>query len=161
MKRFLAQIRAFLPAEDRRRVTVSTAHKYKGLERGAVLALDALEGSYPLIHPTWILLRVFGDSLDKHEEEERRLFQAAVTRSTMSPCLVTEQLRTSPDLSKIGDAISLPEAPWLRLPPRPLAQQPTSRDMRPARIRCQGPAATNWLQVEPAAAVLVTGSPYG
>jgi len=119
LERFLAQIRAFLPTEDRRRVTIATAHKFKGLERSAVVILDALEGSYPLIHPTWIFLRVFGDTLDKLEQEERRLFYVAVTRSTMSLCLVTEQQRTTPYLNEVGDAVPLSEAPWQRLPPAP------------------------------------------
>ncbi len=124
LQRFLAQIRAFLPTEDRRRVTVSTAHKYKGLEREAVVVLDALEGSYPLIHPTWIFLRIFGDTLEKLEEEERRLFYVAVTRPTMSLCLVTEQLRASPYLAEIRNAGSLSEAPWLQLSPAPSLNGP-------------------------------------
>ncbi len=124
LERFLAQIRSFLPTEDRRRVTISTAHKYKGLERSAVVVLDALEGSYPLVHPSWIFLRVFGDTLQKLEEEERRLFYVAVTRSTTSLSLVTEQLRASPYLAGIGEAVSLPEAPWQRLPPAPSLDDP-------------------------------------
>src|SRR4029450_9187279 len=38
---------------DRGRVTISTTHKYKGLEQSAVIVLDALDRSYPLIHTTW------------------------------------------------------------------------------------------------------------
>ena len=119
LERFLAQIRAHLPEEDARRVTISTAHKYKGLERKAVVVLDAVEGSYPLIHPTWTLLRIFGDTLSRLEEEERRLFYVAVTRSATSLCLVTEKVRTSPYLSDAHRQIPLGETPWQNLPPVP------------------------------------------
>lgn len=67
-------IRSYLPEEDRRRVTISTAHKYKGGQKAAVIVLDADEGAYPLIHPTWMFLRVLGVGLERIEAEERRLF---------------------------------------------------------------------------------------
>jgi DNA helicase-4 len=44
-----------------------------------VIVLDAVKRSYPLIHPNWVFLRVFGDSIDSIEDEERRLFYVATT----------------------------------------------------------------------------------
>ncbi|MGH8545903.1 MAG: UvrD-helicase domain-containing protein, partial [Gammaproteobacteria bacterium] len=74
---FAEHVRLFLPEDDRRRVTASTVHQYKGLEKDAVIVLDANEGCYPLVHPNWVFLRVFGDSLERIEAEERRLFYVA------------------------------------------------------------------------------------
>ena len=90
LQRFAEHVRAFLPPEDGRRVTASTAHKYKGLEKEAVIVLDADEGSYPLIHPNWVFLRVFGDSVERIEAEERRLFYVALTRSQHSLVILSD-----------------------------------------------------------------------
>lgn len=117
LERFLAQVRSYLPEDDRRRISISTTHKYKGLERAAVIILDATEGSYPLIHPSWVFLRVFGDTLDKLEEEERRLFYVAVTRAANSLCLVTEARRASPYLGEIEQQRPLEAVPWPSLRP--------------------------------------------
>jgi DNA helicase-4 len=76
---FVEHIRSFLPEEERRHVTSSTTHRYKGLEKLGVIVLDAVKRSYPLIHPNWVFLRVFGDSIDSIEDEERRLFYVATT----------------------------------------------------------------------------------
>lgn len=35
--RFLGHVRSFLPEEDRKRVSISTTHRYKGLEQDAVI----------------------------------------------------------------------------------------------------------------------------
>lgn len=48
--RFLSHVRSFFPTGLRERVTISTAHKYKGLEKSVVIVLDAVARSYPLIH---------------------------------------------------------------------------------------------------------------
>lgn len=124
LERFLAQIRSYLPEEDRKFVSISTTHKYKGLEQDAVVVLDATEGSYPLIHPSWIFLRVFGDTLERLEDEERRLFYVAVTRAANSLCLVTETHRFSPYLRDIQQACAPKPAPWLTLPPAPSTDGP-------------------------------------
>ncbi len=74
LERFTEHVRSFLPEDDRPRVKASTAHNYKGREKDAVIVLDADEGCYPLIHPNWVFLRVFGDTIERIEAEERRLF---------------------------------------------------------------------------------------
>src|SRR5699024_4477064 len=96
LNRFLAHLRNFLPEQDRERVTISTAHGFKGLESPAVIVLDALAGEYPLIHPSWVFLRVFGHSPEVIEAEERRLFYVAMTRASRSLALVTDANRPSP-----------------------------------------------------------------
>jgi DNA helicase-4 len=124
LESFLDHIRSYLPEEDRKRVNISTTHKYKGLEQAAIIVLDAVEGSYPLIHPSWVFLRLFGDTLDKLEDEERRLFYVAVTRAAKSLCLVTEGNRRSPYLRDIQKMFALDDVPWPRLPPAPSLSGP-------------------------------------
>ncbi len=114
---FLEHVRSYLPEEDRGRVTISTAHGYKGLERSAVVVLDAVERSYPLIHPTWVFLRVFGDSIDRIEDEERRLFYVAVTRAKESLALVTESHMESSYLGDIRRHVRLGSLAWEQLAP--------------------------------------------
>lgn len=121
---FLAEVRSHLPEDDRRRISISTTHRYKGLEQAAVIVLDAIERSYPLIHPSWVFLRVFGDSLDKLEEEERRLFYVAVTRASSSLCLVTEDHRRSPYLRDIQQECALQAVAWQGLRPPPSLDSP-------------------------------------
>jgi DNA helicase-4 len=119
LERFLVHIRSFLPEEDRERVTASTAHKYKGLEQEAVVVLDAVEGSYPLVHPSWVFLRVFGDSIDSIEDEERRLFYVAITRAKTSLALITETHRQSPYIDDIQRFERLRVIAWSELPEAP------------------------------------------
>lgn len=119
MERFLANIRSFLPEDDRERVIISTAHGYKGLERPAVVLLDAVARSYPLIHPTWVFLRIFGDSIEKILDDERRLFYVAMTRAEQELALVTEARNESPFLIGLGDAAPLDDLRWATMRPVP------------------------------------------
>jgi DNA helicase-4 len=117
--RFLEHVRSFLPEEDRGRVTIYTAHGFKGLEQSVVVILDAIERSYPLIHPNWLFLRVFGDSIDQIEDEERRLFYVAVTRAKDLLALLTETPSQSPYLEDINHRVRFAELSWADLPPIP------------------------------------------
>lgn len=116
LPRFLAHLRSFLPEEDRRRVTISTVHKYKGLEREAVILADAVERSFPLIHPHWVFLRIFGDSIESIEKEERRLFYVALTRARSSLTILTDALQQSPFFVDIGKRRPLASVKWDTLP---------------------------------------------
>ena len=117
IERFLDYVRSFLPEDVRERITASTAHRYKGLERQAVIVLDAIERQYPLIHPNWVFQRVFGDRIDELEEEERRLFYVAMTRAMDSLVLMTEKGRKSPFLESIEQAHELTPVVWKDLAP--------------------------------------------
>lgn len=117
LERFVEHIRSFLPEEDRRRVTISTTHKYKGLEQSAVVVLDAVERSYPLIHPNWVFSRIFGDNIDRIEAEERRLFYVAVTRAQESLAVLTDTARESPYLGDAKRRMSLDTLAWTGLTP--------------------------------------------
>ena len=120
IERFEEHVRSFLPEEDRPRVTVSTAHKYKGLEKDAVVVLDADTGSYPLIHPNWVFLRIFGDDLGKLEAEERRLFYVALTRAQAALVILSEQEGTeSPYLAGARRRVDIQEVDWAELSPVP------------------------------------------
>lgn len=114
---FVEHVRSLLPEGDRERITASTTHSYKGLERQAVIVLDAIERNYPLIHPNWVFQRVFGDHIGGLEEEERRVFYVAMTRAKDSLVLVTEKGRKSPFLTGIEQARKLTPVVWEDLAP--------------------------------------------
>jgi DNA helicase IV len=122
--RFLEHVRTYLPKDDRGRITVSTTHKYKGLERDAVIVLDAKARSYPLIHPHWFFLRIFDNSIEKIEQEERRLFYVAITRAQNSLSLFTETRDRSPYLNDIQKHIAIDSLTWEDLPPVPSLESP-------------------------------------
>lgn len=116
---FLTHVRSYLPGEDRERVTASTVHKYKGRESAAVIVLDALQRSYPLIHPDWVFYRVFGDTIGSIEAEERRLFYVALTRAKDTLVLITESGLESPYLDDLVTSLRIPAHEWSNLPPAP------------------------------------------
>ena len=102
---FLRRLRKHMRKIDRSRVTWSTVHKYKGLEKSVVVIIDGLEQRYPLIHPHWIFIRVFGTTLEDLIDEERRLLYVAMTRAVDWLFIVTEVERRSPFLSpEVTDA---------------------------------------------------------
>ena len=117
LERFLEHSRSYLLEEDRERVTVSTVHQYHGLEQSAVIILDVVKRSYPLLHPHWVFLRVFGNNLTQIEAEERRLFYVAVTRSQNVLAFVTDARVESAFLDDIRRHIALPSLQWTDLPP--------------------------------------------
>ncbi len=119
LARFLEHVRSHLPEEERERVTASTVHKYKGREKAAVIVLDAVEGRYPLIHPNWVFFRVFGETIDRIEDEERHLFYVAVTRAKNSLALLTEMPSRSSYLDDINRRVQLNDLRWEDLPPVP------------------------------------------
>ncbi len=104
--KFLESVRGYLPERDRRRVSISTAHKYKGLQQDAVIILDAVERCYPLIHPDILFTQILGDSPEKIAEEERRLFYVALTRAVSSLYVITENGSRSPFLDRIGNGFN-------------------------------------------------------
>ena len=116
INRFLNHIRSFFPKELREKVTISTAHKYKGLEKSVVILLDAVGRSYPLIHPDWVFSRVFDDSPAKITNEERRLLYVALTRAIDTLVIFTEGRSKSPFLEEIDRKLPLNSLNWVNFP---------------------------------------------
>jgi DNA helicase-4 len=110
---YVKKIRNLFPDHQREFISFSTSHKYKGLEKPVVIVLDALRGSYPLIHPDWFFNRVFGESPEKIEEEERRLFYVALTRAKEQLFILTDESRPSPFL----EGLQLQAIDWKEFPP--------------------------------------------
>lgn len=114
--RFLNHVRSFFAKDLRNRISISTAHKYKGLEKAAVIALDIVARSYPLIHPDWVFSRVFGDNPAKIAEEERRLLYVALTRAIDTLVIVTDGSNKSPFLEEIQSRRSIDSLKWEKFP---------------------------------------------
>ena len=112
-ERFLASIHSFFSPEERKRITAFTTHKYKGKEEDVVFVLDALFSFYPLIHPTWFFQRIFGDTVEKLIEEDRRLFYVAVSRAKYDLVILSIRGEESPFLSELGE---LPILEWDKYP---------------------------------------------
>lgn len=115
--KFLHHIRSFFPKDSCKRITVSTTHKYKGLEKDVVIILDAINRSYPLLHPDWVFNEIFGDSIESIVKEERRLFYVALTRAVNTLIIFTNSLEESYFLSGIRNTIQLKELDWSLYPP--------------------------------------------
>jgi len=113
--KYLESIHSFFPKEFHKRITLSTAHKYKGLEKSVVIIPDAFDKTYPLIHPDWIFSRIFGDNPETITEEERRLFYVALTRAINKLVIITETGRHSSFLEQLNlNAIDWREYPHVR-----------------------------------------------
>jgi DNA helicase IV len=114
---FLRCVRSCLPKDMRDMVSISTAHKYKGLEKPAVIILDAVARSYPLIHPDWPFSRIFGDTPVGIARDERRLFYVALTRAIDSLVIVTDPSTRSPFLEEVSSLRMLNPLSWKAFPP--------------------------------------------
>lgn len=121
---FLTGIRSMMPEDKQGLVTISTAHKYKGLEKPAVIVLDAVARSYPLVHPDWPFYRIFGDDPGKITEDERRLFYVALTRAIDDLVIVTDGENRSPFLEEIANRMSIASLPIEAFPPVPSTVDP-------------------------------------
>lgn len=114
---FLESIRSFFPMGLKERITISTVHKYKGLEKPMVIVLDAVASSYPLIHPDWAFSRVLGDCPEKIIKEERRLLYVALTRAVEKLVIITDGRSKSPFLEEL-ERRQFPSAiNWADYPP--------------------------------------------
>ena len=122
---FEEHVRSYFPQEQKERISVSTVHKYKGLEKKTVIILDAVEGRYPLIHMDWIFTRIFGDDISKIIRDEQRLFYVAMTRAIDELIIITRGAEKSPFLedliSTTGELIS--DVSWDNFPPLVLKGQ--------------------------------------
>lgn len=118
---FTTHLRSFLPDEHRALLSVSTAHKAKGLERASVVVFGATASAYPTLHPTWPFYRVFGQTPWTLTEDERRLFYVALTRAESFLAVVTNGWDTSPFVTQLVESEGLSDLPWSELPPAPSA----------------------------------------
>lgn len=117
LKGFLHLVQSYLPHDSRDKVTISTSHKYKGLEKNVVIILDAMPNCYPLIHPDLIFTRIFGDTIEKVISEERRLFYVALTRAIEHLIIVTESNNYSPFLEELNKRRKISLLNWLNYSP--------------------------------------------
>ena len=87
LKDYLTRLTSKIPKNQRDLVTISTAHSYKGMENDAVIVFA---DEYPFLHPHWVFGRLFGDSEQTKQEDERRLFYVAMSRAKNSLVLITD-----------------------------------------------------------------------
>ena len=117
LDRFLKALRSRLPTKQKDKLTISTVHSFKGREKDAVIVLDAIELRYPLLHPNRIFTRVFGDSIERLTDEERRLFYVALTRAKEELYILTENNNSSPFLEDLEEYMKLSRLEWSDYPP--------------------------------------------
>lgn len=115
--RYLDLIQSFFAKGLKERISISTAHKYKGLEKSVVIVLDAVARSYPLIHPDWAFYRVLGDNPKKITEEERRLFYVALTRAVEKLVIITDGRSKSPFIRQLERGDFMSPINWADYPP--------------------------------------------
>ncbi|MBA3922257.1 MAG: UvrD-helicase domain-containing protein, partial [Nostocaceae cyanobacterium] len=109
---FLELVRSHLPEKHRENVSISTAHKYKGLEKKVVILLDAVPKCYPLLHSDMIFTQIFGDNIERIVDEERRLFYVALTRAVEHLFIITKANNLSPFLEYLQSKTTLCFLNW-------------------------------------------------
>ena len=117
LDRFLAVLCSRLSSDHAKKVKISTVHKFKGLQKDAVIVLDANIRRYPLVHPNWFFNRVFGDSERLIIDEERRLFYVALTRAVEELYILTKGGNPSPFLEDLEENMELSKLKWSDYPP--------------------------------------------
>ena len=117
LDRFLTALQSRLSTKQKDKITISTVHSYKGREKDAVIVLDATDKRYPLLHPDLIFTRIFGDSHEHVEKEERRLFYVALTRAKEELYILTENNNSSPFLEDLEEYMKLSRLEWSDYPP--------------------------------------------
>lgn len=113
---YLELVRAFFSKDIAEGISISTAHKYKGLEKPVVIIMDAVARSYPLIHPDWAFSRILGDGPDRIAREERRLLYVALTRAIDELFIVTERQSYSPFIEEVAKTMRLAKIDWSEFP---------------------------------------------
>jgi DNA helicase IV len=72
---------------------------------------------YPLLHPDLIFSRIFGDTIERVVEEERRLFYVALTRAVEHLFIITETNNVSPFLEDLQKRKKSSTLDWSNYPP--------------------------------------------
>lgn len=109
---YIELVRSLLPRDVSGHITISTVHRYKGLEKPTVIVMDAVGRSYPLIHPDWVFSRVLGDSPGRIVAEERRLLYVALTRAAEKLVIITDGQSRSPFLDELQKVKPLTKIDW-------------------------------------------------
>ena len=117
LDRFLTALRSRLSTHQKDKITISTVHSYKGRQKDVVIVLDATDRRYPLLHPDMIFTRIFGDSHEHVEKEERRLFYVALTRAKEELYILRENNNFSPFLKDLEEYMKLSRLEWSNCPP--------------------------------------------
>lgn len=120
LKGFLRHLRGFLPESTANRVSISTAHKYKGLQKQTVILLDGTDRRFPLIHPDWVFSRILGSDLDAVVDEERRLLYVACTRAEEQLYILSEDDSISPFLQSAEVSTLTSTLHWGEFEPAPM-----------------------------------------
>jgi DNA helicase-4 len=116
LDRFGEKVKSMLPPDLSKKVLFSTIHGFKGNEADVVILLDPIERSFPSIHHTWRLQRIFGVTHEALEEEELRLFYVALTRAAKHLVLIcNESKELTPFLSKNSSIDNLQPIDWSRI----------------------------------------------
>jgi DNA helicase-4 len=114
---YLNHVRSFFAKEVKDRISISTAHKYKGLQKSVVIVLDAVARCYPLVHADWAFSRILGNSPEKIIDEERRLLYVALTRAIYKLVVITDGSNKSPFLDDLKQNACYSEINWDDHPP--------------------------------------------
>ena len=94
---------------------VDTVHSYKGMQEDAIIIADAVERSYPLIHPDNVFYEVLGQTLDDVIADERRLFYVGVSRAKSTVYFITDG-QTTPFLH--NSQLTYIDLNQFKIPPR-------------------------------------------
>ena len=116
LDRFGEKVKSMLPTELTKKVLFSTIHGFKGNEADVVIFLDPIERSFPSIHHTWRLQRIFGVTHEALEEEELRLLYVALTRAAKHLVLIcNESIELTPFLSKNANIGNFKLIDWSKI----------------------------------------------
>lgn len=150
---YLALVRKALPENLQKRVFISTVHSFKGLESDAIILLDALDVSFPLIHADARFMSLFGVDIAESIEEERRLFYVAVTRAKHSAYILTSTGHESRFLTDLLEIAKPSNSGWQRFPAIELDgtyikvtgdSKPILETLKSAKFKWQ-PATKSWM----------------
>jgi DNA helicase-4 len=99
----LKTIREAFPENKRSMIkTIDSVHSFKGKQEDAIIIVDAVERSFPLIHPDNIFYQILGQTLEDVISDEKRLFYVALSRAKSSLIFITGGNNISPFLRHIN-----------------------------------------------------------
>lgn len=111
-----AYLRQILDVEEPEELRFSSTHGFKGQEADAVILVDVTQRNYPLIHPTWTLFQVFGDTIQTLSQAERRLFYVGVSRPHVHLDVVTTNRDPSEFWTEARGSNAVIQGAWESLP---------------------------------------------